>query len=138
MQKLEDVMELLREGGFRITPQRVAIVEHIIKADEHPSADCIHKAVKKIYPMIGLSTVYKTLEMLKEKKLVSEIDVDGQARFDSHTKDHINMVCMKCGRIDDVDEKSIKRIQTRAARKSGYQIVRNSFEMIGYCAKCKS
>ena len=138
MQRPEDVVKLLREDGFRITPQRVAIVEHILKTDKHPSADSIHRAVKRRYPMISLSTVYKTLEMLKGKSLVSEIGVDGQARFDAHTEDHVNLVCMRCGRIDDIDEKSIKRMQARVAQKSGYRIVRGSFEMAGYCAGCRS
>ena len=138
MQHLEDLVSSLREEGFRITPQRVAILEYLLRTDDHPSAEYIHKVVKKKYPMVSLSTVYKTLDLLKEKKLVSEIEVDGEARFDAHTDAHINLVCMNCGKIDDLDEDSLNDIQTRAAKKSKYLILQGNFELIGYCNDCKS
>ena len=83
MQLMEQIVSSLRDEGFRITPQRIAIVDYLLKTEEHPSADLIHKVIKKKYPMISLSTVYKTLDLLKEKKLVNEMDVDGEARFDA-------------------------------------------------------
>lgn len=138
MQHLEDLVSSLREEGFRITPQRVAILEYLLRTDDHPSAEHIHNIVKKKYPMVSLSTVYKTLDLLKEKKLVSEIEVDGEARFDAHTDAHINLVCMNCGKIDDLNEDSLNEIQTRAAKKSKYLILQGNFELIGYCNDCKS
>jgi Fur family peroxide stress response transcriptional regulator len=138
MQQLEELVSSLREEGFRITPQRVAIVDYLLRTDDHPSAEHIHKIVKKKYPMVSLSTVYKTLDLLKEKKLVNEIEVDGEARFDAHTHSHINLVCVNCGKIDDLDDDSLNEIQSRAARKSKYQILKGSFEMFGYCFTCKS
>lgn len=138
MQQIEELVNSLREEGFRITPQRIAIVEYLLKTDDHPSAEHIHKIVQKKYPMVSLSTVYKTLDLLKEKKLVNEIKVEGEARFDAHTDEHINLVCMNCGKIDDIDEDSIKEIQTKVARKSKYMILKSNFELFGYCNNCKS
>jgi Fur family peroxide stress response transcriptional regulator len=138
MQKLEDLVSSLREEGFRITPQRIAIVDYLLKTVDHPSADRIHKVIQRKYPMVSLSTVYKTLELLKEKRLVNEIEVDGEARFDADTDEHINLVCMNCGKIDDVDEDVLKNIQIRAAKKSKYLIVKSSFELFGYCNNCKA
>jgi Fur family peroxide stress response transcriptional regulator len=138
MQQLEDLVSLLREGGLRITPQRIAIVDYLLKTEDHPSAIHIHNTIKKKYPMVSLSTVYKTLELLKEKKLINEIEVEGEARFDAHTDEHINLVCMNCGKIEDIDEESLKIIQSRAAKKSKYHIVKSSFEFFGYCSSCKS
>ena len=138
MQELEELVSSLREEGFRITPQRVAIVDYLLRTDDHPSAEHIHKIVQKKYPMVSLSTVYKTLDLLKEKKLVNEIEVDGEARFDAHTDAHINLVCINCGKIDDLAEDSLNEIQSRAARKSKYLILKGSFELSGYCSTCKS
>ena len=138
MQKLEDLVSSLREEGFRITPQRIAIVDYLLKTVDHPSADRIHKVIQRKYPMVSLSTVYKTLELLKEKRLVNEIEVDGETRFDAHTDEHVNVVCMNCGKIDDVDEDVLKNIQIRAAKKSKYLILKGSFELFGYCTICKS
>jgi len=138
MQQLEELITSLREEGFRITPQRIAIVDYLLKTEEHPSAEHIHKTIQKKYPMMSLSTVYKTLDLLKEKKLVNEIEVEGESRFDAHTDEHINLVCMNCGKIEDIDEDSLKEIQSRVARKSKFLIVKGSFEMFGYCDICKS
>jgi Fur family peroxide stress response transcriptional regulator len=138
MQHLEELVSSLREEGFRITPQRIAIVDYLLKTVDHPSADSIHKVIQKKYPMVSLSTVYKTLELLKEKRIINEIEVDGEARFDAHTDEHINLVCMNCGKIDDVDEDLLKDIQIRAARKSKYLVLKSSFELFGYCSNCKS
>jgi len=136
--QLEQIVTSLRDEGFRITPQRIAIVDYLLKTEDHPSAELIHKVIRKKYPMVSLSTIYKTLDLLKEKKLVNEIEVEGEARFDAHTDDHINLVCMNCGKIDDVDDDSLREIQTKAARKSKYLIVKGSFELFGYCNSCKS
>jgi len=138
VQQIKELVNSLREGGFRITPQRIAIVEYLLKTEEHPSAEHIHKIVQKKYPMVSLSTVYKTLDLLREKKLVNEIKVEGEARFDAHTDEHINLVCMNCGKIDDIDEDSLKEIQAKAARKSKYVILKSNFELFGYCNNCKS
>ena len=138
MQLMEQIVSSLRDKGFRITPQRIAIVDYLLKTEDHPSADLIHKVIKKRYPMVSLSTIYKTLDLLKEKKLVNEMDVDGKARFDAHTDEHINLVCMNCGKIDDIDEDSLREIQVKAARKSKYLILKSSFELSGYCSDCKS
>lgn len=136
--QLEEVVVSLREEGFRITPQRIAIVDYLLKTDDHPSAEHIHRVIQKRYPMISLSTIYKTLDLLKKKKLVNEIEVEGEARFDAHTDNHINLVCMNCGKIEDVNEDSLKEIQNKAARKSKYLILKSSFELFGYCSNCKS
>lgn len=137
MQHLKQIVTNLREDGFRITPQRIAIVDYVLNTEEHPTAEQIHNVVKKKYPMISLSTVYKTLDLLKQKQLVKQIEIGGEARFDGHTDEHINLICMKCGKIEDVDE-DLKEIQNRAARKSKYEIVKSSFELFGYCSTCKT
>jgi len=136
--QLEEIVLSLREEGFRITPQRIAIVDYLLKTADHPSAEHIHKVIQKGYPMISLSTIYKTLDLLKKRKLVNEIEVEGEARFDAHTDEHINLVCMNCGKIEDVNEDSLKEIQSKAARKSKYLILKSSFELFGYCSTCKS
>jgi len=138
VQQIKELVNSLREEGFRITPQRIAIVEYLLKTEEHPSAEHIHKIVQKKYPMISMSTVYKTLDLLREQKLINEIKVEGEARFDAHTDEHINLVCMNCGKIDDIDEDSLKEIQAKAARKSKYVILKSNFELFGYCNNCKS
>ncbi len=135
--QIGQIVTSLRDEGHRITPQRVAIMNYLFHTEDHPSAEQIYAVVKKRYPMVSLSTIYKTLDLLRERKLVNEIEVEGEARFDAHTDEHINLVCLNCGKIEDVDEKALKNIQSRIAKKSEYLIIKGSFEMHGYCNKCK-
>ena len=67
MQHLEQIIDTIREEGLRITPQRTAIVDYLLKTEDHPSAELIHKVVRKRYPMVSLSTIYKTLDLLKRR-----------------------------------------------------------------------
>jgi len=134
----EQIAAILRDEGHRVTPQRIAIIDYLIHTEDHPSAENVHAIIKKRYPMVSLSTVYKTLDLLRQKKLVNEIEVKGEARFDAHVDNHINLVCLNCGKIEDVDENLLKNIQTKAAKKSEYMIIKANFELHGYCNKCKS
>lgn len=137
-QQLEKIVSSLREEGFRITPQRIAIVNYVMNTDEHPNAEHIHNAVKKKYPMVSLSTVYKTLELLRQKRLISEIEVNGETRFDPNTGEHVNLVCLNCGLIVDSSEDDLVQIQNKIAKKAKYLIVRGSLDLYGYCANCRS
>ena len=134
----EQIVTILRNEGHRVTPQRIAIIDYLIHTEDHPSAENIHAIIKKRYPMVSLSTVYKTLDLLRQKKLVNEIEVEGEARFDAHVDDHINLVCLSCGKIEDIDENLLKNIQSKVAKRSEYVIIKASFELHGYCNKCKS
>lgn len=136
--QLEQIVDSLREEGHRITPQRIAIMDYLLNTEDHPSAELVHITVKKRYPMVSLSTVYKTLDLLREKKLVNEIEIEGETRFDAYVDDHINLVCLNCGKIEDVDEKALRSIQSKIAKRSEYIIIKGSFELHGYCGKCKS
>lgn len=137
MQRLESVIDLLRKEGFRITPQRVAIVDHITHTNSHPSAEELHAAIRKKHPMVSLATVYKTLELLKKRGIVRELDFPTGARYDSNVEEHVNLVCMKCGRIDDVDEASLGELESKVARNATYSILGGRFELYGYCSQCQ-
>ena len=135
---VDGAISALKKEGLRITPQRIAILDCILKTNDHPTAERIHKIVRRKYPMVSLSTIYKTLYLLKDRRLVNEIEVGGETRFDAHTNEHINLICMSCSHIEDIDDDSIKEIRQRISRQSRYYIVRGSMELFGYCNRCKS
>jgi Fur family peroxide stress response transcriptional regulator len=137
-QHIQELVTSLRKEGFRITPQRIAIVDYVMNTQEHPSAEHIYKVVQKQYPMVSLSTVYKTLELLRKKRMLSEIEVNGESRFDPNTGEHVNLVCLNCGVVEDSDDEELKEIQNKIAKKSKYLIIRGSFDLYGYCNRCKS
>ena len=138
--ELESVINLLREHGCRITPQRIDVVKYILNTRSHPSADDIHKVIKKRYPTVSLATVYKTLDLLKKMYIVQELGfADKSARYETSNKAQINMVCVNCGRISDVEGiEGLSDLESHAKDKSSYYILSSRFELQGYCPICKS
>jgi Fur family peroxide stress response transcriptional regulator len=138
--ELGSVLNLLREYGYRITPQRVDVIKYILNNGSHPSAEDIHKMIKKRYPMVSLATVYKTLDLLKRLYIIQELGfADKSTRYETNDRGHINMVCISCGRINDVEEvQGLSELELQARDKSSYYILSRRFELHGYCPSCKS
>ncbi|OYT70193.1 MAG: transcriptional repressor [Chloracidobacterium sp. CP2_5A] len=99
----QDVTDLIRARGLKLTPQRLAIVEYLQACSGHPTAEDVWKAVNAKFPMASRATVYNTLNWLRESELLSEIQQDGVARFDPNLDPHHHFVCRACGRVEDVD-----------------------------------
>ena len=138
MLQLEEIVDTLRNEGLRITPQRIAIIKYVINTQSHPSAEEIHKVIQKKYPMVSMATVYKTLDLLRKMSMVQELGfADGSARYEANVEKHINIICMRCGRIDDIDEHSLSTLESKVAEESNYEIFGRRFELYGFCSECK-
>lgn len=132
-----ELISLLRTEGYRITPQRIAIIDYVLETKSHPTAEQIHKEILKNYPMTSLSTVYKTIELMKAKNLISETGSSDKTRFGIVDCNQINLICNNCGRIESYTEKTIKEIEIRIKRKSQFEIQNARMEFLGLCKHCK-
>jgi Fur family peroxide stress response transcriptional regulator len=132
-------IEALRNKGYRATPQRIAICRIALGSRQHPSAQSIYEEVKKIHPTVSLATVYKTLQVLRDLDLVQELNFPkGQARFDSYMKPHINLICMQCGNIIDLNDLITKEIIKRVAAATKFKPNGQRIDVYGICQKCSS
>jgi Fur family peroxide stress response transcriptional regulator len=130
-------IEALRSKGYKATPQRIAICRVALNSRVHPSAQTVYDMVKKIHPTVSLATVYKTLEVLRDLDLVQEINFPkGQARFDSYMKPHINLVCLKCGSITDLDDVIVKEITRKVTVSTKFKPTGQRMDVYGLCQKC--
>src|SRR5260370_315427 len=100
--------ETLRKRGYRLTPQRYMILSVIQEADGHLSIDQIAERVQKRNPYVSLSTIYRTLELLKDLGLVREKHLAGEQPHyevvEVHTHHHLD--CRNCRTIIDLDDAS--------------------------------
>jgi Fur family peroxide stress response transcriptional regulator len=138
-QEIENgIITKLREKGYRLTPQRIEIIRLLSNDRSHPGAMDIFRRVKKKAPQISMSTVYYTIDMLKKAGLIQELEFyDSDNRYDVNLSDHINLVCRKCGKIEDFTDAlpfSSKIIE----EKTGFQSVGMRFEYYGYCKECRA
>jgi Fur family peroxide stress response transcriptional regulator len=130
-------IEALRSKGYKATPQRIAICRIALNSRVHPSAQQVYAEVKKIHPTVSLSTVYKTLEVLADLELVQEINFPkGQARFDSYMNPHINLICLKCGNITDLDDITVKKITKKVAAATKFKPTGQRMDVYVICQKC--
>jgi Fur family transcriptional regulator, peroxide stress response regulator len=130
-------IEALRNKGYKATPQRIAICRITLNSRSHPSAQQVYNEVKKIHPTVSLATVYKTLEVLRDVGLVREINFSqGRARFDSYMCPHINLVCLKCGCITDLDDKVIEEITRKVTLSTKFKPTGQRVDVYGICQKC--
>jgi Fur family peroxide stress response transcriptional regulator len=130
-------IEALRSKGYKATPQRITICRIVLNSRAHPSAQQVYDEVKKIHPTVSLATVYKTLEVLRDLDLVQEINFPkGQARFDSYTSPHINLICLKCGYITDLHDTTVKKITKKVATATKFKPTGQRIDVYGICQKC--
>jgi Fur family ferric uptake transcriptional regulator len=131
--------QTLKEKGYRLTPQRIMVLDALHSVDSHISAEEIYAKVKAKYPYANISTVYRTLELLKELGLVTEIDLDdGRVRYHLAEKGHHHhLVCSKCGSVIDLPESSLLKLTQALARDYQFQADLRHLAIFGLCANCQ-
>lgn len=137
---------LLREKGLKVTNQRLAVLTVLSqRTDSHLTAEEIYDLVKIGNPDIGLATVYRTIQVLLELKIIDRIYLgDGCVRYelghvyegvDSHH--HHHLICMKCGRVMSFQGDLLEEFEKRMEDKTGFQIQDHDVKLYGYCTDCQ-
>lgn len=116
------IEERLRVAGLRLTPQRYAILEHLMGSPDHPTADQIGASVNSRFPRASRATVYNTLRSLCDAGLVREVYLEAPAaRYDANREPHHHFVCDRCGRLADVPEQGLRGVRAPAIE-GGYRV----------------
>jgi len=130
-------IKALRNKGYKATPQRIAICRIALHSREHPTAQSIYDEVKKVHPTVSLATVYKTIQVLRDLDLIQELNFPkGQARFDSYIKPHVNLICVQCGNIEDLDDPTAREISERVSAATEFKPNGQRIDVYGTCPKC--
>ncbi len=137
MRSVEELCEVLREKGLKVTPQRRLIFQALQDDIDHPTVEDIYRRVRVVMPDISLATVYHTVRHLVEMGEVMELDLgEGKSRYDPSTDAHRHLVCLGCRRMLDIPH-DFDDLQLSPAETSGYQIVRCEVVFYGYCPDCQ-
>jgi len=121
--------------GFKLTPQRAAILQFLDGNTSHPSADDIFNALKEKYPTMSFATVYNTLETLRDMGRVWELNIDDQRkRYDPNTKLHHHLICERCRKVVDVHKEF--KLDVPEEQAHGFTITGRHVEFYGLCPKC--
>lgn len=141
---MEELKENLKKKGYKLTPQRRAIVDTIIKNEgKHMTAEEIYDEVKRDCPEIGLATVYRTVLLLEEIKLLSRLDLsDGCSRYeiihDDEEHRHHHLICNNCKKVIEVEEDLLDELENRIKTKYLFEVQDHSVKFYGICNECKN
>lgn len=122
--------------GFKRTPQRLSILDHLDGNTSHPSADDIYRVVAKKNPSMSFATVYNTLNTLVRTGAVRELTIDpDRKRYDPDTSAHHHLICLECKKVADIPGDIPLEIPRGVAR--DFDILGSHIEFYGLCPTCK-
>lgn len=112
MEKMDNFFrEQLKEKGLKVTPQRVAIYEAIVKSKNHPTAENVIEYIKANHPNISVGTVYKVLDSLVENELLKKVKTEKDImRYDAVLSNHHHLYCSETDRIEDYDDEKLNKL----------------------------
>jgi len=132
---------LLKKQNLKYTEQREKILKILFESEKHISADDIFLIIKNDYSHlnIGIATIYRTLSLLEDEKLVNSISYNnsGKKYELSNKKHHDHIICEKCDKIVEFYDENIERIQEIVAINNGFKITNHSMQIYGICIECQ-
>ncbi|MDQ6788780.1 MAG: transcriptional repressor [Acidobacteriota bacterium] len=125
-------------GDLGLTRQREVVLQVVLEAEQHPTANEVFDRAKTLLPGISFATVYNSLRYLKEAGHISEISFgNGAARFDRLTSRHDHAICSNCGKLVDMEIELPKEILKMAAKFSKFKPESIELTLRGLCPECK-
>jgi Fur family ferric uptake transcriptional regulator len=133
-----------------VTVAREAILDMLAKTDKHMSAEDIYMKLHPVYPNIGLTTVYRTLEVLSNLAIIFKLDIgDGRARYElaespKKPNHHHHLVCTGCRKIVDYSDfidqevKLLQETEKELSNKYNFRITNHLIQFYGLCGDCTS
>ena len=148
MSQSHNLRHKFKRHASRMTVSREAILEFLSRSSQHMSVKDIYTALQKEYPDIGLSTVYRTLDLLATMGVVTKIAIgDGQNRYEfkptAKDEHHHHLICNKCGKIINYSEfldeelRLVRKTEEKLAKKYDFIIQDHNIEFLGVCKKCR-
>ena len=136
--KPKEVTALLRERGFKVTPQRLAVYSALAHTNEHPSAETLYSQLIEDYPTMSLATVYKSVKIFCEVGIAQELNVgEDSFRYDARVQPHPHIHCIQCGRVDDVKTLPTDSFSRQVTEETGYQLTGQQYYFYGLCPACQ-
>ena len=137
--------EMLKEKGLKVTSQRLLVLEIMAEhPGEHLTAEQIFDLVRVQYPEIGLATIYRTVQVLVDLRLIDKVSFDdGFARyelgeFDGEQKHHHHhAICRLCGQVISFEDDLLEALERAVYDRMGFTVVDHEVKLYGYCKECR-
>jgi len=140
MEFVDNIVSRLRQRGYKLTPQRQAILDVISPSREHLTPAAIHERVHTKYPGIGLVTIYRTLELLARLGLICEVHTGDSRRsylLRRPAGHHHHLICSYCDTVVDFADCDVSELENKLSQKTGFEIESHILEFSGRCQNCQ-
>ena len=131
----------LRSLGYRVTAQRMAVLETLGQMDGHVTPQELHAHMCRFKAGIGLVTVYRALKMLTEAGLACEVELNGGSRHyirRSPAAHHHHLICLGCDGVTDFSNCALPALEKRLSQVTGFSIQQHRLEFYGLCRDCQA
>ena len=137
--KFHEFIQICQRHRLKITPQRVAIYQHLLGLDTHPTADAVYQIVKKEYPNISFDTVNRTLLTFAEIGVVDIVEIfSGAKRFDTDVTAHHHLHCLQCGKVCDFHSAIYDNLTIPQGILKQFRVVNKRVVLKGFCRTCQN
>lgn len=120
------------------TSQKQAILDWVMAAKHHPTAEEVYQGVKQQIPSISFTTVYRNLNLLSSAGQIKEVQfVDKKKRYEGHIEDHQHFICGACHRIIDMQLSKLLNVEEISQKLQCHKVESFNLELIGLCAACR-
>ena len=139
---LRELQDHLQSKNLKLTRARQLIVQKILsaKSGEHFSADQLWESLRKKDRRVSKATVYRTLNLLAQKKVVEEHDFGREEKYYERMVErphHDHLICIHCGRIIEFENPEIEHLQEKIAKQHRFVIAYHSHKLFGACSHCR-
>lgn len=132
-----DVAARLHTQGYRLTPQRQAILEAVRQAGGHVTPEQVYETVHAQQPAISRATIYRTLDFLCEQRLVTAMHWGGQMYYEiADEQPHHHLVCRVCGGIAECEHDLLQALFEAVEKKHRFTIDMDHVALFGLCPQC--
>jgi Fur family peroxide stress response transcriptional regulator len=136
---LQNLFEKCKTHNLKVTPQRTAIYQELLKSKEHPTVDVMFQTIKKEFPNISYDTVSRTMLTFAKIGLVDLVEVYGGAkRFDPNMSNHHHLHCVFCGQIIDFHNDQYNNLEIPADIRQRFTVLNSRVVLKGICENCRS
>ena len=137
---LSDFKDVLRKEGLKITPQRIAVLEEIMKDKGHRESEDVYMAINTRKTYVSRATVYRTLDILVQHGFARKLNLgDGRARYETKidSPHHDHMICNNCTKIIEFVNDEIENIQEEIAKNHQFKLQQHIHQLFGICKECQ-
>lgn len=133
----EQISTQIRARGFRLTPQRLIILQVLQHSGRHLTPAEVYKLARASMPGLTETTVYRTLDFLTENGLAFAAHIDNKLMYQVAGHDHHHLICRTCGGDVEVSHQLLAAFHTQIEQNTGYRLTTSHLTFFGLCPECQ-